>query len=307
MSITEPGIYEMSETEYHADPCEPFSLSRGIARLLIDRSPMHAFHAHPRLGAGDGIEVSKIMDEGSAVHSMLLGKGARVVSVRAVYGPKHKLAGQPVKDFKTDAACEDRDAIREEGCIPILPHEQGDLVRAVSAVTTHLRWHQDGPDFFADGRSEAVVVWREGDLWLRCMIDRLPDDPMAPAYDLKVTKMSAAPGGWERRLRDVYAFQDAFYRRGLRAVRRKTPPTMRFVVVERDAPHGVSVMTPAPSLAALADAQVERAIGIWRECVKTGQWPGYAPFTAHIEAPPWMLSAEDDQALRDEILEEQEA
>lgn len=303
--IDAPGIYDITESEYHADPCIVPSLSRGIAHLLVTRSPMHAYHSHPRFTPSSGDDkTSRMMDDGAAVHSMLLGKGARVVPVRATYDAKHKLAGHPVRDYATNAAKEDRDAIREEGCIPVLAHEMPELARACTAVTRHMRWHQDGADFFAPGKSEAVVVWREGDLWLRCMVDRLPDDPHAPLYDLKVTKLSAAPGGWERKLRDQYAFQDAFYRRGIAAVRGIMPPPMRFVVVERDAPHGVSVMAAAPSLAALAETQVARAIDLWARCLLEDRWPGYPTVTAHVEAPTWMVMQDEERAMRDEQIEE---
>jgi hypothetical protein len=303
--IATPGIYDMSPEEYHADPCPEPSLSRGIAHLIHDRSPLHAHHAHPRLGGNGGIVASKAMDAGSAVHSLMLDKGDGIVTLKGRYGPKHKLAGLPFRDFKTDAARDERDALREAGHIPVLEHELSDIHRSVAAIARNLRWHQDGPDFFAPGRSEAVVIWREGDTWLRCMVDRLPDDPTAPPYDLKLTEMSAAPGGsWERRLQSLYAFQDAFYRRGIKAVRGILPPPMRFVVVERDAPHGVSVMAAAPSLQDVAERQVERAIKVWRQCLADDRWPGYSPFTAHVEAPAWMVSAEDERELREEMMTE---
>ncbi len=301
--ITAPGIHDIGEAAYHADPCPAPSLSRGIAQLLIRKSPMHAHFAHPRLGGGDDPDVTTIMDDGSAIHTLFLGKGSRVVPLATTYGPKHKKAGQPVTDFKTETATEERDAIRADGGIPVLAGQHPVLVRAAEIAREYLRMHQDGADFFEPGRSEAVVAWQEDGFWLRCMIDRLPDDPRAPPYDVKVTAMDATAGSWERRLRDVYAFQDAFYRRGLRAVRGVTPPPMRFVVIEREPPHGVSVMACAPSLVMLAEQQVDRAIRAWKHCLATDNWPGYPPFTAHVEAKPWQLEAEDAAATREEIME----
>jgi hypothetical protein len=305
--IDQPGIYlNISAKEYHADPCPAPSLSRGIAQMLVERSPMHAFHNHPRLTPPDPIDesgASRVMDMGSVVHSMVLGRGASVVPLSAVYGAKHDRAGEPVTDYATKAAKEERQALRDAGYIPILPHELPLLQRASASVVRMLHAHEDGGGFFAPGQSEAVVVWREGDLWLRCMVDRLPDDPMLSPYDLKMTKLSANPVDWCRRYRSAYAFQDAFYRRGIAAVRGITPPPMRFVVGELDAPHGVSVMTSAPSLEAIANAQVDRAIQLWEQCIRNNRWPGYPAFTAHIEATAWQLTEMDEQALRDEIME----
>lgn len=302
--ITAPGIYDLEPQQYHADPCPVPSLSSSIARTLIRRSPLHAYAAHPRLGATDEHRPTRAMDDGTAVHSLLLDKGAAVVPLASVYGPKHKRAGQPVTDFATKEAQEERDALREAGHQPVLAHRLPELRRCAAAIARNLRFHQDGAAFFSPGRDEAVVVWEEDGIWLRAMIDRLPDDPHEAPYDLKTTALSAAPGGWERRLQTEYAFQDAFYRRGLKAVRGIQPPPMRFVVAEIDPPHGVAVMCAAPSLQEIANAEVDRAIRLWRKCIAEDFWPGYPPFTAHIEAPTWMLTQQDEAAMRDQFAEE---
>ena len=303
MTITEPGIYTMTAEEYHADACPEPSLSRGIAHMLILQSPMHAHYHHPRLGGGKSSDANKAMDAGSAVHSMVLGVGAEVVPLKAVYGPKHERAGEPVTDYATKDAKTERDALREAGHIPCLAHELADLRRCAASITRNLRWHQDGADFFGPGQSEAVVIWKEGSVWMRCMVDRLPDDPSAPPFDLKLTKMSAAPTDWERRYRTAYAFQDAFYRRGIAAIRGRMPPPMRFAVGEINPPHGVSVMCSAPSLAALSEADVERSINIWSRCMASGEWPGYPQFTAHVEATSWQISQAEEAAMREDIME----
>lgn len=305
MSITEPGIYAMAAEDYHADPCPEPSLSRSVALALVRQSPMHARYMHPRLSASNDPDApSKIMDEGSALHDMLLSGGKSVMAMRAVYDAKHDKAGQPVTDFATKVAKEERDEIRGMGLIPVLHHRMGELIRCRTAVLHQLAQHQDGEGFTAPGRSEAVVVWREGDLWLRCMVDRLPDDTQLPPYDLKLTNMSAAPDGWERRLRSEYAFQCAFYRRGLAAVEGRPRPPMKFIAIESNPPHGVALMDCADSLRTIAEAEVERAIRTWGRCVRSGQWPGYPPFTAHVEAPTWMQMQADEAALRDEFVEE---
>lgn len=305
--ITEPGIYDLAADVYHSDPCPVPSLSRSIAHKLIRQTPLHAHYEHPRLGGNGGIIPTRAMDDGSAVHSMLLGKGADLVPLAAVYGTKHELAGKPVRDFKTKAAEDERDAIRRAGGIPIIAHRVPMLENTVRTVFDQMHTHPDCVDFFGPGRSEAVVIWREGDLWFRIMVDRLPEDPHAPPYDLKTTELSAAPGGWERRLQSEYAFQDAFYRRGLKAVRGIYPEAMRFVVPELKPPHAMAVMCAAPSLQAIAEAEVDRAIRIWGHCMKTSQWPGYPPFTAHVEAPNWMLMRAEEQAMRDEFIQENAA
>lgn len=285
------GIHaDISEAAYHADPCPAPSLSSSIARLLLRRSPLHAWHAHPRLNPQpderDGTEAS---DAGSILHKMLLGKGADITVIDA-------------PDWRTKAAKEAREAAREAGHTPVLKAALAELHDAARDIRHQLQSHPEGCMLFEPGIPEATLIWREGPVWCRARIDYLLHDDRAPPLDLKTTKLSAAPGEWERRLITEYAIQCAFYRRGLAALRRATP-AMRFIVGEQDAPHAVAVMCAAPSLQAWADAEVERAIGLWSRCITRGEWPGYPPHTAHIEAPGWLLSQQEERAIRDEYME----
>ena len=67
-----PGIYEIPATEYHADPCPEPSLSASVARTLIDRSPLHAWMQHPKLGGQQEEKPAARMSLGSAAHSVIL-------------------------------------------------------------------------------------------------------------------------------------------------------------------------------------------------------------------------------------------
>lgn len=296
--IERPGVYAIEHEIYHLDPCIVPSLSCSIAKLLVRRTPKHAWQAHARFGAR-GIEPTRVMDDGSTMHAMMLGQMDLIVPVQAVYGPKttrKDLIGKPVRDYTTAAAKEERDEIRAIGRIPVLQHRIPELVRCKTAAIEQLSHAEDGPGFFDAGQNEVCVVSVEGDIMLRSLVDRLPADPNGAPYDLKCTEMSAAPGGWDRRLQYEYAFQDAFYRRVIKGARGGEPAPMRFIVIELEEPHGTVINAAAASLRALAEAEVERAVRIWRECMHSGVWPLYSPKTCWIEASPWQISREEDAA-----------
>jgi hypothetical protein len=305
-AIREAGIYDLTHEEYHADPCIIPSLSSSIAKLLIRKTASHAWQAHARFG-NVGIVPTRVMDDGSTMHAMLLGQAHLIDPVRAVYGPKHELKGKPVTDYKTAAAQEERDEIRGMGRIPVLAHRLPELLRCKAAAVEQIADTEDGPGFLAPGRNEVCVISREDDVFLRCLVDRLPDDPALPPYDLKCTELSAAPGGWDRRLQTEYAFQDAFYRRVIQGARGVAPEPMRFGVIELDPPHGVVFMAAEADLRALAEIEVERAIQLWRRCISTNTWPGYSKKTAWIGATAWQITQSEDAAeidataLRDRI------
>lgn len=289
--ITEPGIYEISEREYHADPLPVASLSHSIAKLLLQRSPLHAKFAHPRLTAQPEREPpTAAMDKGSALHKLILGKGAEIKVLA-------------YDDYRKNEAKEARDAARAAGLIPLLAEDYDNMRACATAALEQMREHPDLVDFFAPGQSEAVMAWRDGETWCRAMVDRLPDNPRAPLYDVKLTGLSASPDGWERRLITEYATQAAFYREGAEAIRGVEPGPMMFIVVEDTPPYAVSVIACAPSLMAYAEAEIARAKAIWARCMATGVWPGYAAMTAYVEAPAWLQMRQEERAIRDEVAE----
>lgn len=294
--IGTPGIYDLTHDQYHADPCAIPSLSCSIAKVLVRRTPRHAWQAHARFG-NVGFVPTQVMDDGSAMHAMMLGQAHLVDVIRAVYGPKHKNAGKPVTDYLTNDAKEERDEIRGMGRIPVLAHRMPELLRCKSAALRQLENAEDGDVFLAPGRNEVCAISIEGDVMLRCLVDRLPDEPTLASGDLKCTELSAAPGGWDRRLQTEYAFQDAFYRRVLRGAEGFERPPMRFGVIELDPPHGTVIMSAAETLRAIADAEVERAIQLWRRCMRADEWPFYGTQTNWIEAAAWQVGQNDDAVV----------
>lgn len=306
MIIDTPGLYEIDAETYHQDPAVVPSLSCSIARMLVRKTPRHAYQAHARFGSV-GIIPTAVMDDGSAVHAMMAGQSHLIEVIRTVYGPKTKnkaLIGMPVRDYMTDAAKEERDEIRALGRIPVLQHRLPELTMCYRAALQQLEEADDGDVFLSPGRSEIMAVSREDDVWFRVLVDRLPDDRKLAPGDLKCTGLSAAPGDWERRLQTEYAFQDAFYRRVLRGAEGFDRPPMRFGVIELELPHGTVINAAAATLQAIAEAEVERAVQRWRHCMRTGVWPLYPRHTAWVDAKPWQITEAGEAEDRERFIME---
>jgi hypothetical protein len=251
---------------------------------------MHAHYAHPRLGGGSFNGASQAMDDGTILHTLLLGKGGDIVAIDA-------------DDFRTKAAKEARDAARCAGKTPVLVGKLDALRFTADAARRQIEAHPAARALLGPGMAEQAMIWEEGGVWFRSLVDFMPAARGAALMDIKTTGMSAAPGEWERRLITEYAIQDAFYARGYKALTGITPPPMLFVVIETDAPYGVSVMAAAATLRAVADAELNNAIQVWRNCMATGDWPGYPRFIASVEAPNWLLNKMDEEENRDAFLE----
>lgn len=129
MNAWTPGLYtaqQIPESAYHRDDLGDVpTLNRGLATTICNASLYEAEYFHPRLGGRVrevGEQKQKNLDAGNVRHSMILGSGQ----------PFELVPG--FDDWKTKAARERRDGIRESGRIPLLEHEHDRQRRIVDAV-----------------------------------------------------------------------------------------------------------------------------------------------------------------------------
>ena len=280
MTQVHAGIFpSMSESEYHADPAPEPSLSSSIAKLLLDRSPLHAWTAHPRLNpAREPIE-NAAFDLGKVAHRLILGKGGEF---RILHHDS----------YSTKAAREERDAARAEGVTPILAEQYDRAAAMCKAVDRQLARHEDTL-FLNDSREqiETSVLWRDGGIWCRCRPDWMPGELVhsSVVYDLKTTATSARPEVFgTRQLWSMgYDLQAAWYLRGIKAVT-GAECRFRFVVVEVDPPHALSVIELPPETLELAAHRCEQAIRLWKWCLSEDRWPGYSQRIEYAQMPTWL-------------------
>lgn len=283
-----PGIHpDINATAYHADPCEAPSLTASIIKVLCDKSPLHAWWAHPQLNPDFEREESATFDLGTAAHAMLLEGSDVCMPVDAA-------------DWRTKAAREQRDEIRKWGRIPLLTEQWMRVTELVEVVRREL---DTGfvPVPLTDGKPEQTLVWKEPGVVCRGRLDWLRDD-LAVFEDVKTTTRGANPLTWtQRRLWDLgLDVQAAFYQRGLRKLTGKDVEP-RFVLVESTPPYAVSVLGLAPSALELAHEKVQWAIDTWRRCLSQDEWPGYTRQVAYAELPAWQaMKWAEERYLEDE-------
>ncbi len=270
-----PGIYNLSSEQYHADPCPTASLSSSIAGILLDQSPLHAYIAHPRLNPNyvreDG---NSRFDLGSAAHMMLLERREdRIVRVQA-------------DDWRTKAAKEARDAAQANGQYAVLERQYADIVAMCAAAQDYVQTTELG-DILATGTPEQSVLWQEGDLWYRCRPDMLSSDRRI-CLDYKSTE-SAAPDAIAKQIgRMGYDLQAEFYTRGIAAVTGQEPAFV-FLFQEITAPYACSLISLANAFREVGRLKVNRALDLWTKCIKTDAWGGYSNRILYCEPRPWDL------------------
>lgn len=288
-SITGPGVYDIPEADYHSDPCPVPSLSRSIAHTLLTRSPKHAWMEHPRLNPNHEAQDKKAFDIGKAAHALVLGKP--LTGIVVVDAPNWRK--------KVDQAT--RDDAYAAGQIPILRHQADEVEAMAKACRAQLDRHPEAREAFTAGRPEQTLVWREGDIWCRVMLDELPAGGNV-FYDYKTTGGSAHPDDWFRGACDYgYDLQDGFYSRGITAVLKIENPVFRFVVQETAAPYALTVCEFNPMSREMAAQKAAVAIDFWTWCTRRKAWPGYPGRIAYGSAPVWEQQRWADRMQREVI------
>lgn len=290
--ISKPGVYDISEPVYHADPCPAPSASSTILKIVLRRTPRHAWTAHPRLNPRWKPDNRTTFNLGGAAHKLVL-------------GDRHKeLVIVEAADWRGKEAKIERDEAYAANKTPLLHAQYETVVEMAAAAHAQLEVHEDASAAYTDGTPEQTLIWQEDDFWLRMRLDWLPNaEPVF--YDYKSTSTSANPDTFHRTLFDLgYDLQASFYRRGIRQVLDVPNPEFKFVVQENYPPYALSVIGLPPAYVDAADKRIEKALEAWRWCLSNDRWPGYSTKTCYVDAPPWVEAQWLEKEAREALAEE---
>lgn len=264
MKITAPGIYlDLSSADYFSDPCEGPSLTQSLCKILLEKSPLHAWHAHPRLNPDYRHDDATKFDIGNISHKLLIGRGKEIVVL------------EEFDDWRKKAAQEARDAAATEGKLAVLGKHFARANRMVEAAREQLELRGLG-NLFRNGDGEVVTAWKEDDFWCRQMIDWLSPD-RSIFCDFKSTDMSAAPHRLASMMVNAgWPIQAAMGERGLKAL---DPLGFRrrflFIVQETEKPYALNVVEMSESALTMGRKMLAMAFYIWKDCITRDRWPGY--------------------------------
>ena len=275
-------VTDLSEANYHNDPCPVPSLSRSTAQTLLDKSPLHAWHQHPKLG-GSPVTPTVAMDHGSLMHLLLLGKGPTLQEVDA-------------DSWRTKAAKEERDAARAAGKLPVLV---GDLAKARATAEVIEAKLANDHGILLDGESEVTMTWerpssRGRPVHCRARLDHVWQKD-GRILDLKFYA-SAKPDDVIRKVLDHgLDIQHAAYTDGFIRHHNELAGRTSFVLVfiEPSAPHAITVGELDGEWQDLGERRWQAAVDLWDECVTKNEWPGYGH--RRLWAPSWALTRVEEQ------------
>ncbi len=264
---------------YINDPAPEPSLSTGTAKALVDQSPAHARHRHPRLNPERDDDSNSATDIGNLTHDLILeGSLARMVVVQA-------------DDWRTKAAKEARDAARADGKCAILFKQVAKIEAMYDAAMKAFALAKADIGFdLHEMLIERTMIWKH-DVGVYC---RSRPDMLTPDFRLAIDYKSTATSGHPSAvakllLNNGYDLQGALFRDGVYAIEGKTPDVV-FMVQEVEAPYLVSFVGMSPAFSAIADNKLKHAAKIWGDCLSSNTWPGYPNRVAWVEPPPWEVA-----------------
>ena len=288
MIITEPGVYDLDPDIYHGDPTEAGSLSSTSAKKLLPPSAPAIYRweqDHP---------VEKdCFDFGRAAHRLVLEGEAelRASLVTVVDFPSWQF--KAAKEAKAEA--------RADGKAPVLAKDW----QAILDMAAALKAHPTAGRLFdaARGNPEQSLFWRNAEhgVMRRCRLDFLPhpqDGRRLVLADYKTCAGLPDPTTWAKSAADYgYHQQAAGCIEGVRAVGLADDPAFIFVVQSKQPPYLVTLVELDETALKIGGTLNRVAMGIFAECQRTGQWPGYDPGVHLASLPPWYLSQPQFDAI----------
>lgn len=289
------SFIELPMARYQADDIllDTPTLSAGIAERLINRSPAHAWAAHPKLGNLVRSENSAATDVGTLAHALLFEGVDHMAIIDPASHPSK--SGEIPKGWTNLAIREARDSARKAGKVPVLKGQEAPILEAVKAAQRCLAQCKDLDGYtLAEGNAEHVMVWSEGQRFCRARPDWSSRDRKVQ-IDAKFTGVSANPEDFSRQVsRMAYDLRAAFYERGNRAVF-ETDCTYVFLVVETEPPYASCCMALDPIFMEMGRSKVARAIDLWDQCLTRNHWPAYPNRLCYVTPPGYAVAQWEEQ------------
>ncbi len=261
-------VRDMPMDDYHAAP----ALSASGAWTLIQECPAQFWYEsswNPNFVPETGLE----FDVGTATHLAILETDKLAERVACI----------DAKDYRTKAAQEARELAYESRLVPLLPH-QLELVRHLAEAVRADPWAAD----LLDGAEPELSIFWDADHGIRCKArpDFVTRDG-AVIGDVK-TCPTANPRDFQRAAFNMGHFLRApWYMDGYEIAMGQRVHDYWFILVGKEPPHLVSTIRLGERAREWGRMMVRRALSLFDQCQRSGDWPNYCPEPATLELPTW--------------------
>jgi hypothetical protein len=248
------------------------ALSSGLLRSIA-QSPLHGKNY---LDSAEEREVTEDMILGTLIHQYVL-EPEKPLPRLAVKPADMKFNTTEGKQWRTKMLGEEKLIITE------------DSYTAIYGAARSISRHPTAKLFMDVGDSEVGVVWQDEKtgLWCKALIDWLP--PGDCLVDLK-SSADITPGLFDSKAWQKYRLQCCWYRRGWNAMCKEGDEKAQFyfIAVENKAPYD-AVVYDADEFLLTAEAELDKLLATWKDCVTTNIYPGQCSGIAKLHVPGYVL------------------
>ena len=134
------------------------------------------------------------------------------------------------------------------------------------------------------------MLWDQHGVKCKAKADAIGDGVV---IDLKTT-IDAAPHEFQRSIATFgYFRQAAHYLDGYEATKGERAKDFIFVAVESQPPHAFALYRLDAASIAAGRLEMKRAAAVYRDCMQSGNWPGYEPGIATLALPRWAMPTDE--------------
>lgn len=300
--ISAPGAYpDIAMRDYHgcAHLLPGPSLSASGAKTIIERSPAHFWH-ESALNPDRKESGASHFAVGKAAHDLLL-LGGDWEDDYFVLPEGFKWNATKMFAAEIQAATYARDELGKT----LIKHEDMELVKRIA---DKISANADARRALLRGVPEMTLAWRDEltGVWLRARPDFLPQtcidgDEVRVVSDLKFMAAShCSPRGFSKALDNFgYHMAAAHYSEGIKQVFGKYPTHWLHIVIEKDPPHTVSLYELPVEDIERGRNLMRQAINVFDQCIKRGEWPGYADRPMQVGLPIYARMRVDESTETD--------
>lgn len=284
MSEVKPGLYrDVPFEEYLSWPCVHHS-----DLVLFNKSAAHVREAmlHPRAG-------TKAQEFGQAYHTAILEPGR--FAKEYIAGISTDSDGNKI-DRRTKAGKEAWAEFEKNsrGMRILDPADYEMLIGMQRRIWRHPSVKEL---LSAPGHSEVSIVWVDEETGLKCKarLDRVAVYGGYPyLVDLKTTDRDASERGVTSTIaRYSYHQQAGMYHAGMEVLFPGPYRKFAFVFQEKTRPYEPSVNDLDDVALAQGKSQFRKHLRRFKECLDSGEWPGYGDGIGLVSIPQWAMNQED--------------
>jgi len=294
MIITKPGIYEITNAEYHST--QALSPITGKLEPILSKSALvkgSRSWAHYKASIDFPMVPTPIMEFGTDAHTAVLEpdiwnkqKGAWFGSMKVK--PKFAGKGSKVARETWEAENAGKNVITTKEFLAKKAH-----FHKIDRIREQVYDHPEAAPLLSGGVAERSFFWfdEKYQVWMKCRPDYLTAD--CEYIEFKSCP-DARPGNFLRYIGHLNYHWHSLYLEGMTAVTGYPHTDMRIIAAETAEPHAVSVFPIDTATMEIGRMQYRAHVKDYTDCLKTDTWPAYPLNNEALKFSRQALTVPDD-------------